>query len=83
MTTHRALYVNGRVHKVADDAHSLIVDPRILGSQHVDESGQRSTLHNLVLVVLILERQSAQSTSCCPLHLQHSHIFAFESTNLS
>lgn len=37
---------------------------------HLDEQRQRPALHNLPLVVIILEGQRAQGACCCTLHLQ-------------
>ena len=65
-----ALDVYGGVHQVAYDAHSLIVDARVVRLQHLYERGQRAALHYLVLVVLVLERQRAQRARCCSLHLR-------------
>ena len=69
VTAYLALDVYGGVHQVAYDAHSLVVDARIICLQHLYERGQRAALHYLVLVVLVLERQRAQRPRCCSLHL--------------
>lgn len=39
-------------------------------SAHLDQQGERSTLHNLPLVVVVLERKCSQGTCCCALHLE-------------
>jgi len=61
-------YLRG-VHQVANDPHGLVVDSRVLRSQHVDEGGQGQTLHDLVLVLLVFEGQRPQRTRRRSLHL--------------
>ena len=39
-----ALDVDGGVHEVADDADRLVVDPRVLRAQHLDQRRQRPAL---------------------------------------
>ena len=56
--------------KVADHAHSFVVDACILSSQHVDQGGQGIAFHNQVLVFLVLEGQRSQRSSSGPLDLQ-------------
>lgn len=61
-------YLRG-MHQVANHTYCLVMDAGILGMQHVDQCWQRSAVHNLVLIALILESQSPQSTGSCLLDL--------------
>lgn len=57
------------VDKIAYDTNCFVVYKHVLRSQHVDQSWQRPTLYDLVLVVLILESQCPQCASSCSLDL--------------
>lgn len=67
---HLALDVLGGMHKVANHADRLVVDPHVLRAQHLDERRQRAAIYNLVLVVLVFKRQRAQRAGRRALHLR-------------
>ena len=62
------IYLGG-VDKIANDSNSLVMDPRIFCTQHVDEGGESIALDYLILVLLIFECQGSESTGCCSLDL--------------
>ena len=66
---HPPLDVVRRVHQVTDDTHGFVVNVRVVGPDHEDEHGQRTLLHDLFLVLVVLKRERPQRRSSRPLNL--------------